>query len=267
MKKMIRSTTLRVPAIDSNQSTRYLHRFIHSQHHQQAHQPRKPLSFLPSNRALELRMSIDHRPSSSPKPKPKPSSSSNPPSAQHPTHPESIAHPSTSAASHPDRRRDPLLHPDHHEPVDRIRGTPERPPARNSIRREENFWIRCIQIDSSGGPTSPSLSIHLHRHTPSLAHRLTLSGRILGSRSMSKGEICAKNRLQPRDLRKIDSRISNVVPSILVRDEAIIVNQPVISIPVSLLNHRPRNPPSSELIQTAQTPPSTLSSTSSTFEL
>lgn len=198
MKKMIRSTTLRVPAIDSNQSTRYLHRFIHSQHHQQAHQPRKPLSFLPSNRALELRMSIDHRPSSSPKPKPKPSSSSNPPSAQHPTHPESIAHPSTSAASHPDRRRDPLLHPDHHEPVDRIRGTPERPPARNSIRREENFWIRCIQIDSSG--------------------------RILGSRSMSKGEICAKNRLQPRDLRKIDSRISNVVPSILVRDEAIIFN-------------------------------------------
>lgn len=69
----------------------------------------------------------------------------------------------------------------------------------------------------------------------------------MGSQSMSKSEICAQNglqvcpsliacspyatlshtlspSLQPRDLRRIDSRISNVVPSILVRDEAIIAS-------------------------------------------
>ncbi|KAI8456811.1 hypothetical protein BY996DRAFT_4579143, partial [Phakopsora pachyrhizi] len=71
--------------------------------------------------------------------------------------------------------------------------------------------------------------------------------KILGIRSMTKSEICSKNRLQLRDLRKIDSRIANVVPSILVREETIIFN--VLSIraliradTVMIFDH-PSNPP------------------------
>ncbi|POW07344.1 hypothetical protein PSHT_09992 [Puccinia striiformis] len=80
--------------------------------------------------------------------------------------------------------------------IDQIRDTTF--PRNSFSRREDHSTIRCIQIDRNA--------------------------RILPSRVMSKSEICAQNRLQPRDLRKIDSRISNVVPSILVRDEAIIFN-------------------------------------------
>jgi len=85
------------------------------------------------------------------------------------------------------------------DPIEQIRDTIDKPFPRNSLsRREDNSAIRCIHIDRNA--------------------------RILPSRSMSKSQICAQNRLQPRDLRKIDSRISNVVPSILVREEAIIFN-------------------------------------------
>ncbi|PLW06543.1 hypothetical protein PCANC_26428 [Puccinia coronata f. sp. avenae] len=84
-------------------------------------------------------------------------------------------------------------------PIHLIRDTIDKPFPRNSLsRRDDNSAIRCIHIDRNA--------------------------QILPSRSMSKSQICAQNRLQPRDLRKIDSRISNVVPSILVRDEAIIFN-------------------------------------------
>ncbi|KAH8915040.1 Mg2+ transporter protein cora-like protein [Atractiella rhizophila] len=39
-----------------------------------------------------------------------------------------------------------------------------------------------------------------------------------------KTELCSEHGLQPRDLRKIDSRVPNVVPTILVRKECILVN-------------------------------------------
>ncbi|KAI0360344.1 cora-domain-containing protein [Trametes cingulata] len=39
-----------------------------------------------------------------------------------------------------------------------------------------------------------------------------------------KADLCTEHRLNPRDLRKIDSRIPNLVPTILVRKEAILVN-------------------------------------------
>ncbi|PIL27833.1 transporter [Ganoderma sinense ZZ0214-1] len=39
-----------------------------------------------------------------------------------------------------------------------------------------------------------------------------------------KADLCSEHRLNPRDLRKIDSRIPNLVPTILVRKEAILVN-------------------------------------------
>ncbi|KAA1064225.1 magnesium ion transporter [Puccinia graminis f. sp. tritici] len=87
------------------------------------------------------------------------------------------------------------------DPIESIRDNIDKPflASRNSLpRRDDLSAIRSILIDRNA--------------------------RILSSRALSKSEICAQNRLQPRDLRKIDSRISNVVPSILVRDEAIIFN-------------------------------------------
>ncbi|CAE6460737.1 unnamed protein product [Rhizoctonia solani] len=47
------------------------------------------------------------------------------------------------------------------------------------------------------------------------------------SGQFTKSDLCAEHRLnstQPRDLRKIDSRIPNLVPTILTRKEAILVN-------------------------------------------
>ncbi|KAJ3481422.1 hypothetical protein NLI96_g7666 [Meripilus lineatus] len=44
------------------------------------------------------------------------------------------------------------------------------------------------------------------------------------SGQFKKSDLCSEHRLNPRDLRKIDSRIPNLVPTILVRKEAILVN-------------------------------------------
>ncbi|KAI0694509.1 cora-domain-containing protein [Cytidiella melzeri] len=44
------------------------------------------------------------------------------------------------------------------------------------------------------------------------------------SGQFKKSDLCSEHRLNPRDLRKIDSRIPNLVPTILVRKEAVLVN-------------------------------------------
>lgn len=44
------------------------------------------------------------------------------------------------------------------------------------------------------------------------------------SGQFKKSDLCAEHRLNPRDLRKFDSRIPNLVPTLLVREEAILVN-------------------------------------------
>ncbi|KDQ59994.1 hypothetical protein JAAARDRAFT_32363 [Jaapia argillacea MUCL 33604] len=44
------------------------------------------------------------------------------------------------------------------------------------------------------------------------------------SGQFKKSDLCSEHHLNPRDLRKIDSRIPNLVPTILVREQAILVN-------------------------------------------
>ncbi|KAG6379568.1 hypothetical protein JVT61DRAFT_10072 [Boletus reticuloceps] len=44
------------------------------------------------------------------------------------------------------------------------------------------------------------------------------------SGQFKRSDLCNEHRLNPRDLRKIDSRIPNLVPTILVRREAILIN-------------------------------------------
>ncbi|KAI8971264.1 hypothetical protein BD414DRAFT_525401 [Trametes punicea] len=66
-------------------------------------------------------------------------------------------------------------------------------------RQPADLMLRCTILDAEGSVK-------------------TISGQF------RKGELCSEHRLNPRDLRKIDSRVPNLVPTILVRKEAILVN-------------------------------------------
>ncbi|KAF8605648.1 Mg2+ transporter protein cora-like protein [Ceratobasidium sp. AG-I] len=66
-------------------------------------------------------------------------------------------------------------------------------------RQPTDLMLRCTVLDAEGNVKS-------------------VSGQF------TKSDLCAEHRLNPRDLRKIDSRIPNLVPTILTRKEAILVN-------------------------------------------
>ncbi|RDX46181.1 Mg2+ transporter protein cora-like protein [Lentinus brumalis] len=66
-------------------------------------------------------------------------------------------------------------------------------------RQPAELMLRCTILDAEGNVK-------------------TISGQF------RKADLCSEHRLNPRDLRKIDSRIPNLVPTILVRKEAILVN-------------------------------------------
>ncbi|KAI0727459.1 hypothetical protein C8Q72DRAFT_840131 [Fomitopsis betulina] len=66
-------------------------------------------------------------------------------------------------------------------------------------RQPTDLMLRCTVLDAVGNVT-------------------TISGQF------RKTDLCTEHRLNPRDLRKIDSRVPNLVPTILVRKEVILVN-------------------------------------------
>ncbi|KAF9815799.1 hypothetical protein IEO21_04383 [Rhodonia placenta] len=66
-------------------------------------------------------------------------------------------------------------------------------------RQPTDLMLRCTVLDAEGNVK-------------------TISGQF------RRTDLCSEHRLNPRDLRKIDSRIPNLVPTILVRKEAILVN-------------------------------------------
>ncbi|THH18862.1 hypothetical protein EW146_g2199 [Bondarzewia mesenterica] len=66
-------------------------------------------------------------------------------------------------------------------------------------RQQTDLMLRCTVLDAEGNVK-------------------TISGQF------KRSDLCSEHRLNPRDLRKIDSRIPNLVPTILVRWEAILVN-------------------------------------------
>ncbi|EMD34734.1 hypothetical protein CERSUDRAFT_116927 [Gelatoporia subvermispora B] len=66
-------------------------------------------------------------------------------------------------------------------------------------RQPTDLMLRCTILDADGNVK-------------------TISGQF------RKADLCSEHRLNPRDLRKIDSRVPNLVPTILVRKEAILVN-------------------------------------------
>ncbi|KIY63599.1 cora-domain-containing protein [Cylindrobasidium torrendii FP15055 ss-10] len=66
-------------------------------------------------------------------------------------------------------------------------------------RQPTDLMLRCTVLDAEGNVK-------------------TISGQF------RKTDLSAEHRINPRDLRKIDSRVPNIVPTILVRREAILVN-------------------------------------------
>ncbi|KZT36477.1 cora-domain-containing protein [Sistotremastrum suecicum HHB10207 ss-3] len=66
-------------------------------------------------------------------------------------------------------------------------------------RQPSDFMLRCTVLDADGNVK-------------------TISGQF------KKSDLCNEHKLNQRDLRKIDSRIPNLVPTILVRKEAILIN-------------------------------------------
>ncbi|KAF7338765.1 Magnesium transporter [Mycena sanguinolenta] len=66
-------------------------------------------------------------------------------------------------------------------------------------RQPTDLMLRCTVLDSEGNVK-------------------TISGQF------KKSDLCGEHRLNPRDLRKIDSRVPNLVPTILIRKEAFLVN-------------------------------------------
>ncbi|KAI0290965.1 hypothetical protein BC826DRAFT_1024078 [Russula brevipes] len=66
-------------------------------------------------------------------------------------------------------------------------------------RQQTDLMLRCTVLDAEGNVK-------------------TISGQF------KRSDLCTEHRLNPRDLRKIDSRIPNLVPTILPRREAILVN-------------------------------------------
>ncbi|KAI9503533.1 magnesium ion transporter [Coemansia spiralis] len=71
--------------------------------------------------------------------------------------------------------------------------------TRARIEQMPDLTLRCTELDSDGNVT-------------------VRAGEFL------KSELCAQHGLQPRDLRKIDSKFVNQMPAILVRKQAILVN-------------------------------------------
>nr|GAT46673.1 inner membrane magnesium transporter MRS2 [Mycena chlorophos] len=66
-------------------------------------------------------------------------------------------------------------------------------------RNPPDLMLRCTVLDAEGSVK-------------------TISGQF------KKSDLCAEHKLNPRDLRKIDSRVPNLVPTFLVRKEAFLVN-------------------------------------------
>ncbi|EGO29444.1 hypothetical protein SERLADRAFT_457205 [Serpula lacrymans var. lacrymans S7.9] len=66
-------------------------------------------------------------------------------------------------------------------------------------RQPTDLLLRCTVLDDVG-------------------HVKSISGQF------KRSDLCTEHRLNPRDLRKIDSRVPNLVPTILIRKEAILIN-------------------------------------------
>ncbi|KAG2127903.1 uncharacterized protein EDB93DRAFT_1096300 [Suillus bovinus] len=73
-------------------------------------------------------------------------------------------------------------------------------------RQLTDLMLRCTQ--SSRRMTTPV----------TLGHIKSISGQF------KRSDLCNEHRLNPRDLRKIDSRIPNLVPTILIRKGAVLIN-------------------------------------------
>ena len=83
--------------------------------------------------------------------------------------------------------------------------------------------MRCTTLNREGQSRNPLFSIFGCLPRISLTNRRTTGNVTTTSGEFTKSSLCSRYGLQPRDLRKIDSKISNIMPEILVRKSAILV--------------------------------------------
>ncbi|CUA75477.1 Mitochondrial inner membrane magnesium transporter mrs2 [Rhizoctonia solani] len=102
--------------------------------------------------------------------------------------------------------------------------------AEGSSHRQFNSWQRGFLSDGDDEAARAAILENAlkGRQPTDLMLRCTIldaQGTVKSvSGQFTKSDLCAEHRLNPRDLRKIDSRIPNLVPTILTRKEAILVN-------------------------------------------
>ncbi|CAE6376597.1 unnamed protein product [Rhizoctonia solani] len=102
--------------------------------------------------------------------------------------------------------------------------------AEGSSHRQFNSWQRGFLSDGDDEAARAAILENAlkGRQPTDLMLRCTIldaQGTVKSvSGQFTKSDLCTEHRLNPRDLRKIDSRIPNLVPTILTRKEAILVN-------------------------------------------
>ncbi|KAJ1883094.1 magnesium ion transporter [Coemansia sp. RSA 1722] len=112
-------------------------------------------------------------------------------------------------------------------------GTAGRDPKLRPLKQEVYRFQRSAaaqeseQMDGAGAHETRA-RIEQIQQTPDLTLRCTeldKDGNVtIRAGEFQKSELCAQHGLQPRDLRKIDSKFVNQMPAILVRKHAILVN-------------------------------------------
>ncbi|KAG5716171.1 hypothetical protein E4T56_gene10669 [Termitomyces sp. T112] len=96
----------------------------------------------------------------------------------------------------------PKKRPDEHQPIDQLQDEATKAAILEKVmkgRQPTDLMLRCTILDAGGNVK-------------------TISGQF------KKADLSSEHGLNPRDLRKIDSRVPNLVPTILVRKEAILIN-------------------------------------------
>ncbi|KAJ2882692.1 magnesium ion transporter [Coemansia asiatica] len=105
---------------------------------------------------------------------------------------------------------------------------PKMRPLKQEVYRFQRSAVAEPPGDVDGSANETQARIEQIQQTPDLTLRCTeldKDGNVtIRAGEFQKSELCAQHGLQPRDLRKIDSKFVNQMPAILVRKHAILVN-------------------------------------------
>ncbi|CEH17736.1 cora-domain-containing protein [Ceraceosorus bombacis] len=122
-------------------------------------------------------------------------------------------------------RADPRLVPLEKSITSNSQSTLGRQYRHESVSRLLHPAHKALFSTNSRQRDAPLASASLPQPLPLRCTILDAKGSVkVVSGSFSRASLCAQHKLEARDLRKVDSRVPNVVPTILVRGEAFLVN-------------------------------------------